>query len=178
MLGLSDSEGDDMGTGICVIRGRVPALAALAFATYLSGCNILTDSNDPCDDTIAPQVHVNVTYKVQVFMYTTEMTQVPISGCILDISVWKQLCEGGRKGQMDFPDSHTGASNEYQLTVGYNLHNTKDRIGIKVESLCDGLSYEATDESEVFIGYDEAAGAGGALTRVVKMFHDEIEIWD
>jgi hypothetical protein len=93
----------------------------------------------------------------------------------VEITTRKLLCEGGARGVIEFPDSRTASPNVYQFTVGYNLHNTKDRIHLSAHSvpgeppwpdnLCSILHTTVND----YISYSEASAAGASMTKTVDI---------
>ena len=149
------------------------AALTLAAAFYASGCSKSTD--DPCADTIAPQVSVQITYIVRTWYQVHGEAPGELPGCRVDITVRKLLCEGGSKGVFDYPDSYTASPNVYQFTVGYNLQNTKDRIHLSAHSVPgeppwpDNLSSIAHTDVNDYISYSEASAAGSSMTRYVDI---------
>jgi len=132
-------------------------------------------SDDPCADTIAPQVHVDITFKVRV-VCDIGGGEIPVPGCKVRIRAGKYLCEGGVRGDFMYDDCYTNTAGEYQITVGYNLHNTEDKIRLY------GLNHAGYDiiegyflfsaESEEWIDYDEAEGSGGTIYRTMLLNAD------
>jgi hypothetical protein len=151
---------------------------ALATIAPLTGCEFLAEAeDDECAKTVAPQVHSDVTFIVMA-SYKVEGEPVvagfPYANCVLTIRTYKVLCEGGRRGEMDFSDSRTGADGTYRFTVGYNLNNERDDITADFASRCPLLpgfqSAPIAAVTNVRIGYEEAR-LNGNFARVIEMTH-------
>jgi hypothetical protein len=130
-----------------------------------------TKDNDPCADTIKPQVSADITYTVKVYYHTaSNPTQIPIANCKMYIDTWKKLCESGVTGQMSFNNSYTNASGTYDLTVGYNLHNSNDSVHFEVFAYPDNTNSPLntpTGNVENYVTYDEAAALNGIVKRTI-----------
>ena len=164
-----------MRTNLPIRIHRILVVSALLTALSVCGCG--TSDDDRCLDTVAPQVHVDVTYVVQTWYQVYEEPRGELPGCIVDITTRKLLCEGGSKGLFEFPNSYTASPNKYQFTVGYNLQNKLDKIELRASSVPgeppwpDDLSSIAHTSVSDYISYAQAEAAGGSMTRIVDIVH-------
>ncbi len=146
----------------------------------LFGCDKSNDPDDPCVDTIAPQISVELHYTLLSFYEDHAGTLVPLNERIMKFNVFKSLCEGTPKGSMELTDCRTQSDNSYNVGVvyKYNLHNTKDRIVVNVQfpspgyfdngngiqlPYADGWGFDA-------ITYNDVKNApGGVITKTISV---------
>jgi hypothetical protein len=131
-------------------KGFSVLIIFLLFLNFSISCTKDGDK-DPCDDTVKPQIAVNLKATVHVLTKDNE----PIPDQQLNFWIYKEPCGAPVKGNFSF----AGPTNEQGIrestVVGYNLRNSEDKVWVDVHAVNLGNGSSDADSELVSFKYDD-----------------------
>ncbi|MCB0806913.1 MAG: hypothetical protein KDC05_14035 [Bacteroidales bacterium] len=105
------------------------------------------NEKDPCDDTVKPEIAVNIKATVHVLTKDNE----PIPNQELNFWIYKEPCGAPIKGEFSF----AGLTNEQGIRqstlVGYNLRNSEDKVWVDAHAV--NLGNGSADADSELVSY-------------------------
>ncbi|MEZ5082384.1 MAG: hypothetical protein R2750_02860 [Bacteroidales bacterium] len=131
------------------MKTRIGLSLALIFGIFIAislSCD-KEDDNDPCDDTVKPEIAVNLIATVHVLTKDNE----PIPNQDLNFWIYKEPCGADIKGQFSFHGPTNAQGTRTSTLVGYNLRNSEDKVWVDAHAL--NLGNGSADADSELISY-------------------------
>lgn len=124
---------------------KTPAFILLSlFVAWFTSCESI--KNDPCDDTVKPEIKVSL----QATVHVLDKDNLPIPDQQLNFYIYKVPCGAAAKGMFQFNGKTNAEGIRASTTVYYNLRNEEDEIWVDVHAVNLGNG-SVTDDSEYAI---------------------------
>ena len=109
-----------------IFKLTTPHFIFLSMFLLLGSCEKLGLKDDPCDDTVKPEIAV----QIQVDMNDN----LKGNDTFVEIDIYKVPCGAARKGDFHFEGFTYKGYYQQDYVVNYNLRNTGDKIKIEVKA--------------------------------------------
>ncbi len=119
------------------------------------------DSDDPCDETVKPEIQVSLKATVTVFTKDNE----PIPDQQLNLNIYKIPCGSEAKGNFNFDGPTNDLGIRTTTVVNYNLRNADDEVWVDVHAVNLGNGSASADSEYVIFKY------GDFTSGVIKEVH-------
>ncbi|MDX9773944.1 MAG: hypothetical protein RBT02_11085 [Bacteroidales bacterium] len=145
---------------------KIPSLLNVAliifFLTTMSDCSLI-NPDDPCDDTVKPEIEVGIKATIHVL----DKDRNPIANQQVNLYLYKKPCGAAIKGEFDF----SGPTNELgirETTVAYyKLRNADDEVWVDVYAVNLGNGSAIKDSEYATYKYDDFFGG---FTKEVDVY--------
>lgn len=126
-------------------------VAFLMIFIFSFSCTDLGIEDDPCDETVMPEIQVSLKAAVTVLTKDGQ----PIPNQEMNFAIFKIPCGGTAKGVFAF-DGPTDENGTRTTTVAnYNLRNSEDEIWVDAQALQLGNGSADADSETVVFKYDD-----------------------
>ena len=138
------------------------SFAGLILAIYgITSCS--EDEKDPCDDTVKPEIQVNL----QATVHVLDKDGNPIPNQQVNFWIYKEPCGAATKGQFEFSGPTNDQGLRVSTVVGYNLRNSEDKVWVDAHAVNLGNGSADADSELVSYRYGDF---NGVSTKYVDVY--------